>query len=75
MTAKAASIELQTEVLKTRTESIERSVLDMKNSVNQISEAVRQLQIGQSAHNATITATVDGLKKDMDRLIEKTSKK
>lgn len=58
----------ENEVLKARTDTLERAVLDIKTSVSQIDTIVRSLQITQTQHNTLIETRVDYIKKEVDGL-------
>lgn len=67
------------EVLKVRTDQMERAILDIKTSVGQMTSTVNEMKIHQSTHNALIELKVDTIKTDIENLRdierEKQSKK
>lgn len=60
----------ENEVLEVRMNQMERAILEIKTSANQMSGAVNEMQIQQSTHNALIELKVDTIRKELENLRE-----
>ena len=64
MSARASEAEVQ----KVRTDQLERAILDIKMSANQIDNTVKSLEISQTRHNTLMESKIDHIRKDVDEL-------
>jgi hypothetical protein len=58
----------ENEVLKVRTNNMERAILEIKTSVNQMSSTVNEMKIQQATHSALVELKVDTIRKDIETL-------
>ena len=68
VSANAADASIKIEVLKTRTDQMERAIFDIKTSVNQISESVQSMNVNQSTHNTMIELKLENLCKELEAI-------
>jgi uncharacterized protein YlxW (UPF0749 family) len=65
-----SAIAAENEVLKVRASHTENAILDMKSTVSNMQNTVKTLEVNQSTHNALMQSKIDGLSRDMDKLLK-----